>query len=156
MTALVKYFSNLSLDQNGHIVNFFNNLFSKNIFGIGVYFLPLSCYTNFCCSACPRTEISAPVAQLDRALDSDSKGHWFESSRAYQEDPLKPLSFKGFFFCLHKVTTTNRCVLMVCTRFYNGKCGTSVVQSGGDRVHLDAMARCTFLKVNSRTCASQS
>ena len=25
----------------------------------------------------------APVAQLDRALDSDSKGHWFESSRAY-------------------------------------------------------------------------
>ena len=26
----------------------------------------------------------APVAQLDRALDSDSKGRWFESSRAYQ------------------------------------------------------------------------
>ena len=25
----------------------------------------------------------APVAQLDRALDSDSKGRWFESSRAY-------------------------------------------------------------------------
>lgn len=25
-----------------------------------------------------------PVAQLDRALDSDSKGRWFESSRAYQ------------------------------------------------------------------------
>ena len=24
-----------------------------------------------------------PVAQLDRALDSDSKGRWFESSRAY-------------------------------------------------------------------------
>ena len=27
----------------------------------------------------------APVAQLDRALDSDSKGRWFDSSRAYQE-----------------------------------------------------------------------
>ena len=26
----------------------------------------------------------APVAQLDRALDSDSKGHAFESHRAYQ------------------------------------------------------------------------
>lgn len=101
LTALVKYFSNLSLDQNGHIVNFFNNLFSKNIFSIGVYFLPLSCYTNFCCSACPRTEISAPVAQLDRALDSDSKGHWFESSRAYQEEPLETQRFQGvlLFVC---------------------------------------------------------
>lgn len=28
----------------------------------------------------------APVAQLDRALDSDSKGRWFESSRAYQKN----------------------------------------------------------------------
>ena len=25
-----------------------------------------------------------PVAQLDRASDSDSEGRWFESSRAYQ------------------------------------------------------------------------
>ena len=29
----------------------------------------------------------APVAQLDRVLDSDSKGRWFESSRAYQKPP---------------------------------------------------------------------
>ena len=29
----------------------------------------------------------APVAQLDRALDSDSKGRWFESSRAYHSPP---------------------------------------------------------------------
>ena len=28
-----------------------------------------------------------PVAQLDRALDSDSKGRWFESSRAYHSPP---------------------------------------------------------------------
>ena len=28
-----------------------------------------------------------PVAQLDRALDSDSKGRWFESSRAYHTVP---------------------------------------------------------------------
>ena len=27
--------------------------------------------------------VLAPVAQLDRALDSDSKGHAFESHRAY-------------------------------------------------------------------------
>ena len=30
-----------------------------------------------------------PVAQLDRALDSDSKGRWFESSRAYQNVLMK-------------------------------------------------------------------
>ncbi len=30
-------------------------------------------------------DMHAPVAQLDRALDSDSKGRWFESSRAYQD-----------------------------------------------------------------------
>ena len=29
-------------------------------------------------------DMHAPVAQMDRALDSDSKGRWFESSRAYQ------------------------------------------------------------------------
>lgn len=28
--------------------------------------------------------VYAPVAQLDRVTDSDSVGHWFESSRAYQ------------------------------------------------------------------------
>ena len=31
----------------------------------------------------------APVAQLDSATDSDSVGHWFESSRAYQFLPLQ-------------------------------------------------------------------
>ena len=38
----------------------------------------------------------APVAQLDRALDSDSKGRWFESSRAYQNVLMKdatPVSY---------------------------------------------------------------
>lgn len=29
--------------------------------------------------------INAPVAQLDRASDSDSEGRWFDSSRAYQQ-----------------------------------------------------------------------
>ena len=38
-----------------------------------------------------------PVAQLDRALDSDSKGRWFESSRAYQSLPF--LLAVGFAFC---------------------------------------------------------
>ncbi len=30
-----------------------------------------------------------PVAQLDRASDSDSEGRWFESSRAYQNVLMK-------------------------------------------------------------------
>ena len=33
--------------------------------------------------------VLAPVAQLDRALDSDSKGHAFESHRAYQNVLMK-------------------------------------------------------------------
>ena len=45
-----------------------------------------NCFTN------PRKtgilyHVLAPVAQLDRALDSDSKGHAFESHRAYQQKP---------------------------------------------------------------------
>ena len=36
----------------------------------------------------------APVAQLDRALDSDSKGRWFESSRAYQDVLMKDAAQK--------------------------------------------------------------
>ena len=40
----------------------------------------------------------APVAQLDRVLDSDSKGRWFESSRAYQS-PLYFSSTAGI--CLY-------------------------------------------------------
>ena len=45
----------------------------------------------------------APVAQLDRALDSDSKGRWFESSRAYHIVLMKDATQKirydstGFF-----------------------------------------------------------
>ena len=38
-----------------------------------------------------------PVAQLDRALDSDSKGRTFESCQARQE-ALKTLCFRGFIF----------------------------------------------------------
>ena len=36
----------------------------------------------------------APVAQMDRALDSDSKGRWFESSRAYQNVLMKDAAQK--------------------------------------------------------------
>ena len=43
------------------------------------------------CSA-QQNSVYAPVAQLDRVTDSDSVGHWFESSRAYQ-NPLKMHSF---------------------------------------------------------------
>ena len=41
-----------------------------------------------------------PVAQLDRVLDSDSKGRRFESCRAYQ-NPLIFLKINGF--CAEKV-----------------------------------------------------
>ena len=40
----------------------------------------------------------APVAQLDRALDSDSKGRWFESSRAYQRKPCNRNGYRVFIF----------------------------------------------------------
>jgi hypothetical protein len=33
----------------------------------------------------------APVAQLDRVLASEAKGHWFESSRAHQSHKIKRL-----------------------------------------------------------------
>ena len=39
----------------------------------------------------------APVAQLDRALDSDSKGRWFESSRAYQRKPCSRNDYRVTF-----------------------------------------------------------
>ena len=48
-------------------------------------------------------DMHAPVAQLDRALDSDSKGRWFESSRAYHNvetkkmSPAKSPNISGFF-----------------------------------------------------------
>ena len=41
---------------------------------------------------------NAPVAQLDRASDSDSEGRWFESSRARQKT-----SHTAMFFYLHKL-----------------------------------------------------
>ena len=41
-------------------------------------------------------DMHAPVAQLDRALDSDSKGRWFESSRAYQI-PKSCIAFGDFY-----------------------------------------------------------
>ena len=52
-----------------------------------------NCFTN------PRKtgilyHVLAPVAQLDRALDSDSKGHAFESHRAYQNVLMKDAAQK--------------------------------------------------------------
>ena len=46
------------------------------------------CFTN-CGKAGIILFVPAPVAQLDRALDSDSKGHAFESHRAYQNVLMK-------------------------------------------------------------------
>ena len=56
-----------------------------------------NCFTN------PRKtgilyHVLAPVAQLDRALDSDSKGHAFESHRAYHVKPLVSLKWAVFLY----------------------------------------------------------
>ena len=37
------------------------------------------------------------LAQMDRALDSDSKGRWFESSRAYQKRATRRVAL--FWYC---------------------------------------------------------
>ena len=52
---------------------------------------------NGCCSHIVRaTPISPPVAKLDIAVDSDSKGRGFESLRAGQSEKAdKPSVFKG-------------------------------------------------------------
>ena len=60
----------------------------------------------------------APVAQLDRALDSDSKGRWFDSSRAYQEASavMSRCFFVSLRSLLRKVTATrapSACFLIV-------------------------------------------
>ena len=47
----------------------------------------------------------APVAQLDRALDSDSKGRWFESSRAYHREPVDFNGFAVFILSQDKLHT---------------------------------------------------
>lgn len=44
--------------------------------------------------------VLAPVAQLDRALDSDSKGHAFESHQAYHFEPLVSLKQAVFLYFL--------------------------------------------------------
>ena len=47
-------------------------------------------------------DMHAPVAQLDRALDSDSKGRWFESSRAYHLPPKAHGFWRLFFAAIDK------------------------------------------------------
>ena len=44
-----------------------------------------------------------PVAQLDRALDSDSKGRTFESCQARQKSP-ENTAFSGLFFFVLRST----------------------------------------------------
>ena len=63
------------------------------------------CKITFARTACE--QIPPPVAKLDIAVDSDSKGRGFESLRAGQKQktdkPLKTLGlsvFSFFFFCL--------------------------------------------------------
>lgn len=55
----------------------------------------------------------APVAQLDRALDSDSKGRAFESHRAYHRilnlKRLVLLKTGRFFLFLELFDTINSC-----------------------------------------------
>ena len=55
----------------------------------------------------PRLGLSAPVAQLDRALVSGTRGRRFESSRAYRRVAGK----RPFFFVLRTTGTTDDCFL---------------------------------------------
>ena len=57
----------------------------------------------------------APVAQLDRALDSDSKGRWFESSRAYQMNTTR---ISNFFVETRVVTYSESLILQGFPLFY--------------------------------------
>ena len=52
----------------------------------------------------PHSDFPRRVAQLVRALPSHGRGHWFESTRAYQDTgssscPDKPTGMVGFFYC---------------------------------------------------------
>src|SRR3546814_3268994 len=48
-----------------------------------------------------RTFQRGPVAQLDRALPSEGRGHRFESCRVHHRSAQKPFSQHGFFCEVH-------------------------------------------------------
>ena len=50
-----------------------------------------------------------PVAQLDRALDSDSKGQRFESSRVRHKNPRKQDVFGGFVMLAKAISLLQNC-----------------------------------------------
>ena len=52
----------------------------------------------------PATKRCAPVAQLDRASDSDSEGHRFDSCRVYTKKALARQSLQGLFFISKSIT----------------------------------------------------
>ena len=80
------------------LVALFNNLSQKNFFTNGGKSATLYW----------RSKIAyAPVAQLDRVTDSDSVGHWFESSRAYQKVTVSRLLTVTFIFCFARALVIN-------------------------------------------------
>lgn len=83
---------------------FLTIFFGKNL-KEGLYRSAKICYTTL------EREIKhvlyAPVAQLDRVTDSDSVGHWFESSRAYQKVTVSHLLTVTFIFCLARALVIN-------------------------------------------------
>ena len=58
-----------------------------------------------------------PVAQLDRASDSDSEGRWFDSSRAYQVEASLKRRFL-FAFAFRQCFRQAEQVLQLLHRFY--------------------------------------
>ena len=50
-------------------------------------------------------KLKLPVAQLDRARDSDSRGRWFDPSQVDQKEsaPLTPLGSTLFFYAKKKI-----------------------------------------------------
>ena len=76
---------------------------------IGLYFYNFPCYNTGCCAGIILCAWHLPVAQLDRATDSDSVGRRFESCQAGQNNIIRTprvcdideapvrVSVRGFF-----------------------------------------------------------
>ena len=83
---------------------FLTIFFGKNL-KEGLYRSVKICYTTLARET--KHVLYAPVAQLDRVTDSDSVGHWFESSRAYQKVTVSRLLTVTFIFCFARALVIN-------------------------------------------------
>ena len=105
-----------------------------------------------------------PVAQLDRALDSDSKGQRFESSRVRHKNPRKQDVFGGFVMLAKAISLLQNCDIN-CNWCVAGGASCSAKRSGSRRkiqIHTTNpghlyrsthMLCCQILLVRCRFCS---